>query len=147
MDQPLGTSLSGGPGYCCCPVNMYVLKGLPAPLRPNADEIYYNVCGFDHSTHGIGIAHIGLYRMDLTDIAHWPQEAGSAGMAAYHGDHGARRREALHHITADEARSAQDGDAPIPHDAAAIAAGDRRALYTSAAIKARAASCAGARNH
>ena len=79
MDQPLGTGLSGGPGYCCCPINMNVLKGLPAPLRPNADEIYDNVRGFDHSTHGIGIAQIGLYRMDLTDIAHWlqmPREVG-----------------------------------------------------------------------
>ena len=89
---------------------LHGFEGLLAAWAKNADEIDHRIGAVRRGKQRLRIAHIGLDRDDLADAAERLEEAGKLGPA--HGDAHPRAGlgERPHHMAADEARAAIDGD-------------------------------------
>ena len=89
---------------------LHGLEGLLAARAKNADEIDHRIGAVRRSKQQLRVTHIGLDRDDLADAAERLEEACKLGPA--HGDAHARAGlgQRAHHMAANEARAAIDGD-------------------------------------
>ena len=108
-------------------IGMHRLETLAAALEQNSDQIdeYLRIAGgrLDRS----GVAQIGLHSMDLPDATERLQMSGKFGPAHRHPDAIVALGQRAHHVAAEKARAAIDGDQGVVWAACGHAALDFRA--------------------
>ena len=110
MHQRARPGLTRGFGDVARALVHHRLEGLLAGRKQDADEIDHGVGVLGRRQQRMGIAHIRLHGIDLADAAERLEEAGKLGPPD--GDPHARAGpgDGAHHMAADEARAAIDGD-------------------------------------
>ena len=89
---------------------LHGVEALAAALEQDADEIDHHVGVARGRLDRSRIAQVGLHRVDLADPAERLQVAGEIGPAHRDPDAVAALGERAHHVAAEEARAAEDGD-------------------------------------
>ena len=88
------------------------LEALAAALVEHRDEIDRRIGALQRRAHRVLVLDIGLDELDLADPAHRLQEQRVVGPAHRDADAPAVIGERAHHVPAEEARAAEDGDKP-----------------------------------
>ena len=86
------------------------VKALPPALEQKADQIDQHVGVARRGFHRWRVAEIGLHRMDLADAAERLQMVGQIGPAHRYPDKVVPLGQSTHHVAAEKARAAIDGD-------------------------------------
>ncbi len=89
---------------------LHRVEALPAALEQDADQVDHHVGVAHGRLDRGGIAQVGLHGMDLADPAERLQVAGELGAADRDADAVAELGERAHHVAAEEAGAAEDGD-------------------------------------
>ena len=91
-------------------VSVHGVETLASALEQDADQIDQHVRVARRRLDRSGVAHIGLHRMDLPDAPERLQVPGELRPAHRHADAVAAAGERAHHVAAEKARAAIDGD-------------------------------------
>ena len=89
---------------------MHRIETLAAALEQDADQIDQHIGVARRGLDRSGIAHIGLHGVDLADAAERLQVAGEFGPAHRDADAVVALGQRAHHVAAEKARAAIDGD-------------------------------------
>ena len=89
------------------------VEGLLAPGGENADQVDRRFGPAQRGGEQVGIADIGLHRMDLSDAAERLEMESKIGATGRHADAPAVARQGPHQMAADEAGTAENGDDAI----------------------------------
>ena len=110
MDERLHPGRARGLGHMPGAFVLHGVEGLPAARAKNADEIDHRIGAVRRSEQQVRVTHIGLDRDDLADAAERLEEA--CKLRPAHGDaHAcAGLGQRPHHMAANKARAAIDGD-------------------------------------
>src|SRR5690348_4280868 len=92
------------------PVIVHGVETLSSALEQDADQIDQHVRVACRHLNGSGVAYIDLHRMDLPDAPERLQVPGKLRPAHRHADAVAAAGERAHHVAAEKARAAIDGD-------------------------------------
>ena len=99
---------------------LHRVEALPAALEQDADQVDHDVGVARGRLDRAGIAQIGLHGVDLADPAERLQMAGEIGPAHRDADAVAALGQRAHHVAAEEARAAEDGDQRVERDCAVM---------------------------
>ena len=91
------------------PPHVYRLEGLLAGRRQDGDEIDHGIGALDGPAHAVGIAYVGLHRMDLPDPAHGLQVPGQIRSPASDPNAPAAACQRPYRMPAHEPRPAENG--------------------------------------
>ena len=122
----------GGQRHLLGAERLHGVEALPAALEQDADQVDHARRRRAPRPRPSRIAQVGLHRMDLADPAERLQVAGEVGPAHRDADAVAALGQRAHHVAAEEARAAEDGDQRVDWLAVmdAVHAARSRALAT-----------------
>ncbi len=109
MDQARAEG-GGGERHRLGAEGVHRIEFLPTALEQNPDQIDHNIGVARRRLDRCRVAQIGLHRMDLADLSQRLQVAGELGPAHRDADAIAALGKRAHHMPAEEAGTAEDGD-------------------------------------